>query len=144
MKYYLMILLTVTLSNTNTCKNSTNTGAESAEITTQEKKNNTYYITTLNKKDVSKEKLYITIDPDAFLISGYSGCNTFSCKYTITDNQITTSIPITTKRFCNEKIALENEFLKTISNIKNIDTLDTKMLLTGNNTHEIIGIIKND
>ncbi len=144
MKYLAIILLTLTISKTNTCNNKTNTTADNGKITIQEPKKNTYSIITLNGKDVTQEKLHITFDEEQHLISGYSGCNTFTSKYTMTNDQISLGLPIASKIYCEKKMALEEEFFKALFEIKTKTISDKNLSLKDPKGKELLsGKIKN-
>lgn len=144
MKYLAIILLTLTISNTNTCDNRTNTTADNGKKNIQEPKKNTYSINLLNGKDVAQEKLYITFDEEQHLISGYSGCNTFTSKYTMTKDQISLGFPIASKIYCTKKMALEEEFFKALFEIKTKTISDKDLSLKDSNGKELLsGIFKN-
>ncbi len=144
MKYLAIILLTLTISNTNTCDNRTNTTADNGKKNIQETKKNTYSINLLNGKDVVQEKLYITFDEEQHLISGYSGCNTFTSKYTMTKDQISLGLPIASKIYCEKNMALEEEFFKALFEIKTKTISDKDLSLKDSNGKELLsGILKN-
>lgn len=144
MKYLIAILFTFTLYNTNSCKNNANTTAENEEKVVQENQKNTYNIITLNGKDVAKEKLHISFDEERNLISGFSGCNTFSSKYTITDNQISLGFPMASKVYCEKKMELEQEFFKALLEIKTKTISENNISLKGSDGKQLMtGILKN-
>ncbi|GAA4272732.1 META domain-containing protein [Aquimarina gracilis] len=143
MKYFIIILLTVTFSNTKTCNNKNASTAKNIETSIQEAKN-MYYINTLNGKDVVKEKLYITFDEERNLISGYSGCNTFSSKYTIVNDQISLGFPIASKIYCEEKMVLEQGFFKALLEIKTKTITGKVLSLKDTNGNELLSGIRKD
>ncbi len=144
MKYLIIILFTITVYNTNSCKSNAGATAESTEKEVQEKQKNTYNIITLNGKDVAAEKLHITFDEERNSISGFSGCNTFSSKYTITDNQISLGFPIASKMYCEKKMELEQEFFKALLEIKTKTSSGKNISLKNTDGKELLtGILKN-
>ncbi len=97
-----------------------------------------FWITSLNEKDVSKEKLYMVFDPETNRISGYSGCNTFSCTYTLNDdNTISIGMAMASKMYCENNDALEREFFKALSNIKTATFSNTEITLKSDNKKEV-------
>ncbi|WP_109302644.1 META domain-containing protein [Aquimarina sp. AU474] len=130
MKYLTLILFSFILSNTNTCntKNKT-TASTTAEIQTNKK--DKFEIHQLNGKNVQAEKLFIVFDKENSRISGYSGCNTFSCKYTQDKDVISFGIPMASKMYCQAKTDLEQEFFKTLS-LVSIKIIENDLLVLKN------------
>lgn len=117
MKFLIILLSLAAVTSTNTCNKKNTPVAEITEKETQTSSKNKFFIHTLGGKDVSEEKLHITIDEERNSISGYSGCNTFSSKYSIEDNRISLSFPIASKMYCEKKTDLESNFLKTLMEV---------------------------
>ncbi|MEW7290330.1 META domain-containing protein [Aquimarina sp. 2304DJ70-9] len=118
MKYLILTLFFLTFANANTCNQKSQKIAEKEEIKTQVTQKNKFFINFLNGKNVSEEKLHITIDEERSSVSGYSGCNTFSCKYTTEKESISLGYPMASKMHCPKKTALEQEFFKSLAEVK--------------------------
>ncbi|MBL0682413.1 META domain-containing protein [Aquimarina mytili] len=119
MKYLILALSFLTFTNTNTCNTNKNEKiAKKEEVKSQDTSRSKFYINSLNGKDVSEEKLHITIDEEHNSISGFSGCNTFSCKYKTEKDSISVGFAMASKMYCPEKTALEDEFFKALSEVK--------------------------
>jgi len=118
MKYLILTLFFLTFTNTNTCNNKNVKVAKNEENKAQAVKENKFYINELNGKDVSEEKLYIIINEELNSISGYSGCNTFSCKYTQEKETMALGFPIASKMYCPNKNEIEKDFFKALIEVK--------------------------
>ncbi len=141
MKYLILTLFFLTFANTNTCKQKSQQIAEKEEVKPQATQKNKFFINFLNGKNVSEEKLHITIDEERSSISGYSGCNTFSCKYTTEKDSISIGFAMASKMHCPKKVALEQEFFKTLSEVKvKIAKKDSLLLKNNKGTVLFIGI----
>ncbi len=139
MKYLILALYFLTITNTNTCSNTTKNEkiAQKEEIKIQDTPNGKFFIHKLNDNDVSAENLHITIDEEHNLLSGYSGCNTFSSKYRIEGDAISIGFPKASKRYCPKKTALEDEFFKTLSEVKT-KVIKKDSLFLKNNTGTVL------
>ncbi len=141
MKYTILVLFFITLYNTNSCANKNTISANKEEKNIQTPDKTKFYINTLNGKDVSEEKLYIVFDEERGLVSGYSGCNTFSCKYTLDKDSISFGFPMTTKMYCEKKESLEQDFFKALIETKiKIIKEDSLLLKTSDNTTLFSGV----
>ncbi len=118
MKYLILTLFFLTFANTNTCNNKNAKVAQNETSKAQTAKENKFHINELNGKDISSEKLYIIINEELNTISGYSGCNTFSCKYTEEKETMALGFPIASKMYCPNKNEIEKDFLKTLIEVK--------------------------
>ncbi|KAA1240780.1 META domain-containing protein, partial [Aquimarina sp. RZ0] len=79
----------------------------------------TYLVTTLYGADVSELKVTMTFDNKNKTVSGYSGCNTYSCSYEqLEGGSVTFGIPNASKRMCLENTKVEKTFFKALSNSK--------------------------
>lgn len=77
-------------------------------------------LTKLNGKEITNGSVYITIDEEAKMISGKSGCNSFSLNFQKKGNScVTTGSGISTMMACDKaQMELEDEFMKTIQDRK--------------------------
>ncbi len=118
MKYLTILAFSLIISNTDTCNKKGETIANTREKTTLQTHKNKFEITSLNGKDVSEQKLYIVFDDERNSASGYSGCNTFSCKYTLEKESLSLGFPMATKMYCEKTAELEKEFFTTLIEAK--------------------------
>ena len=79
-----------------------------------------YLVLTLNEKDFSEKDDYqINIDTSQNSLNGKFDCNTFNVNYEIKeDNTIEFGYAISTKMYCEGKMALENNFFKSLKSLK--------------------------
>ncbi|WP_108868827.1 META domain-containing protein [Aquimarina aquimarini] len=143
---YLIFFLVFTISSTNTCNNKNNKSTTASEKKeqhqSQEKK---FFIISLYGKDISDKKLHIAFNEEDNRSFGFSGCNTFSCKYTIKDKEISFGFPMSTKIYCEKEAALEDEFFKAFGAIKTINLeQDSLFLKDSTNTTIVSGIYAKD
>lgn len=86
-----------------------------------DKLDSTYYITTINNKNVSTHKLFIKFDNNTKQVTGFSGCNRFFGSYTLKKDTLIFSALGLTRMMCKgEANTIENEFhqaLKTINQV---------------------------
>lgn len=139
MKYLIFFLFSILFSKPNSCNSNPNKTAKS-EI--QFIKNNKFFITTLNKIDVSKENLHISFNNENSSVFGFSGCNTYSSKYVNNKNHISFEHPIATKMYCERNAATEKVFFENLtqSNII-VFKQDSLFLKDKNNTILFKGIL---
>ncbi len=143
MKYLIISLFSLLISSANTCNKKNQAKINTSEKIDQEYQRNKFYITTLNKKDIAKEKLHIILDDEKKTISGFSGCNTFSCSYTIEKNTILSfGFPRSTKVYCVDKQQLEEDFLKTLLQSKIRILRNDSLVLKNNDHHELLIAVK--
>jgi len=119
MKYISLILLLFTISNCNSTKKM-NEKDKSAQIFVEP--NGTYLVTSLYNKDVSEHKLTLKFDSSTKQISGFSGCNTYSCGYTLENKKIGFGFAMASKMYCEKTADLEKEFFKALSKTKIINS----------------------
>ena len=126
---YLILFLFLLVSNPNTCKTKEKV-AENANKETENQivQSRKFRILLIGDKDVSESKLHITFDDENNSASGFSGCNGFSCQYTIKDGQISFGFPIATKIYCENIMKLEDEFFKNLIESK-VRTLSKDSLI---------------
>lgn len=116
MKYYaLLLIFFLFLSNCNSV-NAVNSNNKEAQ--NQSKLSGTYIVTTLYGKDVSSYKLTMIFDTTKNSISGFSGCNSYTCDYKANENSLNTGFPIGTKIYCEETSDVEKEFFKVFAEEK--------------------------
>ncbi len=146
MKYLTVILVSLILSNTTTCNKKNETIAQKQEKADQVDQKSKFYITTVNGKDVSNEKLYIIFDEQKSIASGYSGCNGFSCKYTIKNDSIVSfGYAKATKVYCEKKQELENNFFKALIESKTKIIQNNTLVLKNSEDQELIsGVLSTD
>ncbi|WP_108805176.1 META domain-containing protein [Aquimarina sp. Aq107] len=136
MKYAGLFLISLLLfgnCNTINAVNSNDTKA-----VTQSELEGTYAVTSLYGNDVSEYKLTLIFNPTTKTLSGFSGCNSYSCNYNIEENSLTTSFPIGTKIYCEKTSTIEKDFFKIFSEEKN-SKLDGNILhLINQNDQKII------
>src|SRR5690554_2463614 len=77
-------------------------------------------LTKLNGKEITNGSVYITIDEEAKVISGKSGCNSFSLNFQKKGNSCVTTVSgMSTMMACDKtQMELEDEFMKTIQDRK--------------------------
>jgi heat shock protein HslJ len=81
----------------------------------------TYYVETLNNTPVSEHKLYLNFNQTNHQLSGFSGCNRFSGRYSLQTDSIKVGPLASTKMFCEETAnKIESEFHQALSTIDNI------------------------
>lgn len=139
MKYIILILLLFSFNNCNTT-NKINAEEKSAQKIFEPE--GTYLVTHLYGEDVSEHKLTIKFNKANGKISGFSGCNSYSCNYEITQEKISFGIPIGTKIYCQQTANLEKKFLRALSETVKKKTENNKSLVLSNNTKEIILAVK--
>ncbi|MGY3795507.1 META domain-containing protein [uncultured Aquimarina sp.] len=116
MKYYtLLFTFFLLLTNCNSV-NAVNSNNKEAQDTS--KLNGTYMVTNLYGKDVSEYKLTMIFDTSKNSISGFSGCNSYTCDYIADKNSLNTGFPIGTKIYCEETSNVEKEFFKVFAEEK--------------------------
>ncbi len=140
MKYLAIFLLFLSFSNTNSCNKSHNVLIKKEDIKNQSTQKTKFFITTLNEKNISEEKLYIIFDEVLSSVSGFSGCNKFISKHTTQENNITFEYPRATKMYCKKSAALEKEFFKTLSEVKIKILKGDTLILKDNNKELFFGI----
>ncbi|WP_062052728.1 META domain-containing protein [Aquimarina longa] len=141
MKSLIIILSSLILSITTTCgdkKNKTKKNQLTENQFTEEVK---FFITTLHKENIEKEKLYIIFNKDDNSASGFSGCNQFSSKYTIEKETISFASPMYTKMYCEKTAMLEKKFISTLTKSKiRVVKGDSLFLKDNNNTILLSGV----
>ncbi|GAA4233555.1 hypothetical protein GCM10022291_10880 [Postechiella marina] len=85
------------------------------------KLDSTYYITTINNKDVSAHKLFINFNNNTKQVSGFSGCNRFFGSYKFKKDTLSFSPLGLTRKMCKgEANTIENEFHQAIKTINQV------------------------
>ncbi|MFD2562807.1 META domain-containing protein [Aquimarina rubra] len=142
MKYLGLLLFSITLlSNCNTL-NAVNKKNDASQKGQELK--GTYIVTTLYGKDVSEHKLTLIFDPSKKTLSGFSGCNSYTCNYSLDGKSLTTSFPIGTKMYCEKTSDLEKQFFKVFSEEKNKNLEGNILLLTNGKQENILSAKKAD
>jgi len=145
MKHVIIVLLTFIVSQADSCNTPIEKNTEKEAIASQKLNKKTYDIVTLNGKNITKEQLYITVDTELNSIYGFSGCNTFSCKFKTVDNKIEIERPMASKMYCKEKIPLEDEFLKALALTETKVISNNKIVLKNSAGKELIlGKVQNN
>ncbi len=114
--YFFLFIFSVTA--TKNCNKNTQISEASTQQQETQILSNKIAITELKGKDVSQEKLFIVFNKENQTASGFSGCNTFSCKYTEEGNTISLGLAMASKMYCAEKDQLERDFFAALSSIK--------------------------
>ena len=137
MKYLAFLLFFLSFSNTTSCNTNSKVFAKKNETKDQSVQKAKFFISNLNGKDISEEKLYIIFDEESSSASGFSGCNTFLSKYSIHENTISLDFPISTKMYCEKNAELEKAFLKALILTK-IRILKNDSLFLKDNNHKVL------
>ncbi|WP_298544736.1 META domain-containing protein [uncultured Aquimarina sp.] len=136
MKYLGLLLISLTLfcncNSTNTAT-SKNTGTKN-----QVEPDGTYVVTSLYGKDVSEHNLTIVISPENNTMSGFSGCNTYSCNYTTEGENFSAGYPMASKRYCEKTAGIEKDFFKALSELKTKNLKDPMLTFKNESEKEII------
>ncbi len=72
----------------------------------------------LNEKNVQDHELTFVIQAKENRISGQSSCNTYGVSYENNEGKLELGFIIATKMYCDDKMELENEFLKAVGEVK--------------------------
>jgi heat shock protein HslJ len=75
----------------------------------------TYKIDFIANNTELPEELSITFDETTNTVSGFSGCNNFTGKYSVNENSIKIGALATTRRFCKRFMDVEQNMLKALS-----------------------------
>ncbi|KAA1246770.1 META domain-containing protein [Aquimarina sp. RZ0] len=117
MKHLFLLFIAIVLFNN--CNSTKAANSKNDEGSTQSEPEGTYLVTTLYGADVSELKVTMTFDNKNKTVSGYSGCNTYSCSYEqLEGGSVTFGIPNASKRMCLENTKVEKTFFKALSNSK--------------------------
>lgn len=114
MKYFIFIFIITLLSNCNTTKN----GISKSNQNQAELSDGSYIVTTLYGNSVTDHNLTISIDSEHKTMSGNSGCNTYSCSYSIEGEKFSAGFPMASKRYCEKSGKIEKQFFKALSEIR--------------------------
>ncbi|SEL69038.1 Heat shock protein HslJ [Aquimarina amphilecti] len=136
MKYAGLFLISLLLFGNCNTMNAVN--SNDTETVVQSKPKGTYLVTSLYGVDVSKHKLTLIFNPTKKTISGFAGCNSYSCEYNIEENSLTTGFPIGTKIYCEETSNIEKDFFKIFSEEKNQKLEGNILYLTNQNNQKIL------
>ncbi|MBQ4821575.1 META domain-containing protein [Aquimarina sp. MMG016] len=119
--------------------NSTSSAKQDKTLTpNQSEPDGTYLVTKLYGEDVSEHKLTIVFDSEKKTISGFSGCNTYSCGYTIEKENISFGLPMYSKMYCAKTDQLEKDFFKALSETQLKNTNKSLLKLSNNTTEAIV------
>lgn len=115
-----------------TCSSTKNQGTDSG---TAEKSvsdlNGKYLVKELDGKDVSEHNITIEFNKETKTISGYSGCNTYSCAYKVEQNSISIDFPMATKRYCPETGDLEKNFFSALTSSAEASQKSKELIMKG-------------
>ncbi|MHA7058739.1 META domain-containing protein [Aquimarina sp. M1] len=140
MKYVGLLLFSLTfLSNCNTV-NAVNKNGESEKQS--EELQGTYIVNTLYGQDVSEHKITMNFNIQNKTISGFSGCNTYSCSYTKEDTSFSLGFPMASKRYCEQIADLEKNFFKALSELKTSKSLKGDFIAFNNTAEKEIIVAK--
>ncbi|WP_298309948.1 META domain-containing protein [uncultured Aquimarina sp.] len=136
MKYLGLLLISLTLF----CNcNSTNTAtSKNTETKNQLEPEGKYLVTSLYGKDVSEHKLTLVITPKNKTISGFSGCNTYSCNYTSEGKTFSAGFPMASKMYCEKTGKIEKEFFKALSELKTKNLKEPTLTFKNEEEKEIL------
>ena len=75
---------------------------------------------TMNGKDYSSfnPPATLTFSQDESRVSGHAGCNRFFGGYVLTDDNLSVGQLGATKMFCEDKMELEDNYLKALEHVK--------------------------
>jgi len=82
-------------------------------------------VQNLYGEDVSEHKITMIFDPTTKSLSGFSGCNTYSCTYTTDGGKFSSGFPMATKMYCEKSGKLEKQFFKALSEMTNNEVKET-------------------
>ncbi|MBW1295340.1 META domain-containing protein [Aquimarina litoralis] len=120
------------------CNSTKNTNSENNINKNQSEPKGTYDVITLYGENVSEHKLTIIIDPENKTMSGFSGCNTYTCDYTVKEKVYSAGFPMATKRYCEKSGNVEKQFFKALSELQTCNTDNKSLVFNDANKKEII------
>lgn len=136
MKYISFLLISLSLfSNCNSAK--TGKTSDKAAQTTPEL-SGTYMVQTLYGEDISEHKLTMIFDPTNKSLSGFSGCNEYSCNYIAEEEKFSSGFPMATKRYCEKTGKIEKQFFKAMSEMKSKSITKTTLGFKNEQKQEIV------
>jgi len=103
----------------------------------------TYTVIALYGEEIVDSKLTMTIDPTQKKITGFSGCNTYSCSYQVNDKTFSSSLPSMTKKFCVQTESLEKKFMKALKEVKIKESKGSTLNFLNETSSIVISATKN-
>lgn len=77
-----------------------------------------YTITDIEETDISGEGLTFNIEGQKRRITGFSGCNSYNGRFTLKNDRLEITDPLSTKRKCSpDKLDLEKRIFKTFTKV---------------------------
>lgn len=76
-----------------------------------------YVLTHLGDEVVEDSVLTLKVDTDKSIISGYSGCNSYSFNYKLDKEELDLGYAAATKMYCEDSMKLENLFFQKAASV---------------------------
>ena len=116
----LLILFSTLMMNACGCQKKTvenNMKSKIAASAQQEKLSGTYTVKVVGDIDVSTQKLTLTFNPQRNMVTGFSGCNTYTGPYTEKKGTIKFGNIMATEMYCEEGSKTEKMFMDALSKV---------------------------
>lgn len=89
---------------------------------------------TMNPVGAGGRPLTITFDDSTKTIYGFSGCNRYNARYTLSADTVTFGPAMSTRMACEGSDSLERAFLQTLSQMRHFTRSDSLLILSGEGT----------
>ena len=138
---FLLVISALFIKSCNVAATSAKTVTESSSKVVEQKsntffqENTSFMINEVSGKTVVQQQPTFYFEPEKNMVSGNSGCNSYSVEFNKTGEGYKFQYPMATKIFCEGSI--EQTFFKALREIKFIEIEDS-ILLAKNAANEVI------
>ena len=88
----------------------------------------------MNPVGAGGRPLTITFDDSTKTIYGFSGCNRYNARYTLSADTVTFGPAMSTRMACEGSDSLERTFLRTLSQMRHLSRSNSLLILSGEGT----------
>lgn len=126
------ILLVLSIVAVTSCK------VNKSPSSTNQLKPADYKIVKIVGESVEHKNLNLEIIAKTNKISGYSGCNTYQFNYQFENGRFSLDQGISTKKYCEDDMKVENLFLKQTKKITKVKQTETEILFINDEGETLI------
>jgi len=104
--------------------------------------NGTYKVMNLQGEDLSAQNYSITFTPAEHRVTGETGCNGFSAKYTQENNVLSVGRAMSTRMYCEGKMDMEQKIINNLEDVAKVEKRGKDLVLVSTDNRSLFTIQK--
>lgn len=104
--------------------------------------NGEYKLLSAQEEDLSAQNLSITFTPAENRVTGETGCNGFSAKYTQENNVLSIGRAMSTRMYCDGKMETEQRIVSSLEDVAKVKKKGEELILYSTDNERLFTLTK--